>query len=175
MKLDMQSDNIEKVFSEVQEIMALCAKKHDVELSFASADNLPKAEFDRAKMIQVLTNLVSNAIKFTPKGGRVFVDVQKQDDDWVTSIRDTGIGIPKKALNKIFDRFYRVNRRGKQIPGTGLGLASVHKIVMMHGGRIEVESQVNQGSTFTVFLPLVAKSSSEKEDKLLESTVAAPG
>jgi PAS domain S-box-containing protein len=175
MKLDMQRNDIQKVLSEVHEIMALFAKKNDVELSFASADNLPKAEFDRAKIIQVLTNLVSNAIKFTPKEGRVFVDVQKQDDDWVTSIRDTGIGIPKKALNKIFDRFYRVKRPGKQIPGTGLGLAIVHKIVMMHGGRIEVESQVNQGSTFTVFLPLVAKSLSEKEDKLLENTIATPG
>jgi len=175
MKLDIQSYDIEKVLSEVHEIMSLYAKKHDIELWFVSDDNLPRAEFDRAKIIQVLTNLVSNAIKFTPQGGCVSVDVRKKDDDWVTSIRDTGIGIPKKALTKIFDRFYRVNRRGKQIPGTGLGLAIVHKIVMMHGGRIEVKSQVNQGTTFTVFLPLKTRSSSEKVDKFIENTIATPG
>ena len=87
------------------------------------------------------------------------------------------MGIPKEALPKIFERFYRVNRHGKQIQGTGLGLAIVHKIVMAHGGRIEVESEVNQGTTFTVFLPLDAKSPpealSEKADEFLESTVAA--
>jgi signal transduction histidine kinase len=177
-KLDIQSHDIKKVLSEVQETMTLFAKKHDVELSFASADDLSKAEFDRAKMIQVLTNLVSNAVKFTPEEGRISVNVRRRDSDWVISVSDTGMGIPKEALPKIFERFYRVNRRGKQIQGTGLGLAIVHKIVMMHGGRIEVESEVDQGTTFTVFLPLKAKSSpepsSEKEDELLENAVAAP-
>ena len=177
-KLDIQSHDINIVLSEVRDTMTLYAKKHDVELSFASADDLSKAEFDRAKMMQVLTNLVSNAVKFTPDGGRVSVDVQRRDADWVISVSDTGMGIPKDALPKIFERFYHVNRRGKQIQGTGLGLAIVHKIVMMHGGTIEVESQVDQGTTFTVILPLEVKSSpelsSEKEDELLENAVAAP-
>lgn len=176
-KLDIQSHDIKEVLSEVQETLTLFAKKHDVELSFASADDLSKAEFDRAKMIQVLTNLVSNAVKFTPEEGRVSVNVRRRDSDWVISVSDTGMGIPKEALPKIFDRFYRVNRRGKQIQGTGLGLAIVHKIMMMHGGRIEVESEVDQGTTFTVFLPLKAKSSPEpspeKVDELLENAVAA--
>ncbi len=156
--------------------MTLYAKKHATKLSFASADDLSKAEFDRAKVIQVLTNLVSNAVKFTPEGGRVSVDVQRRDADWVISISDTGMGIPKEALPKIFERFYRVNRQGKQIKGMGLGLAIVHKIVMLHGGTIEVESQVDQGTTFTVFLPLKAKSSPEPSpetaDELMENTVA---
>jgi signal transduction histidine kinase len=85
------------------------------------------------------------------------------------------MGIPEEALPKVFDRFYRVHRPGKQIQGTGLGLAIVKKIVMMHGGRIEVESEMDQGTTFTVFLPLAAKSMpevpSEKMDELLEKTV----
>jgi signal transduction histidine kinase len=177
-KLDIQSHDIKEVLSEVQETMALFAKKYDVELSFASADDLSKAEFDRAKVIQVLTNLVSNAIKFIPEGGRASVDVQRRDADWVISVSDTGMGIPKEALPKIFERFYRVNRRGKQIQGTGLGLAIVHKIVMLHGGRIEVESQIDQGTTFTVFLPLEVKTSpeppSETENELLENTIATP-
>ncbi|MGB2863779.1 MAG: ATP-binding protein [Sedimentisphaerales bacterium] len=174
-KLDIQSHNIEEVLSDVRDTMTLHAKKHDVELSFASADDLSKAEFDRAKVIQVLTNLVSNAVKFTPEGGRISVNVRRRDADWVISVRDTGMGIPKEALPKIFERFYRVNRRGKQIQGTGLGLAIVHKIVMLHGGRIEVESQVDQGTTFTVFLPLKAKSSPEPSpetaDELIEETL----
>ncbi len=177
-KLDIQSHDIKEVLSEVQETMTLFAKKHAVKLSFDSADNLSNAEIDRAKVIQVLTNLVSNAVKFTPEGGRVSVDNQRRDADWLISVSDTGMGIPKEALPKIFERFYRVKRRGKHIKGTGLGLAIVHKIVMLHGGTIEVESQVDQGTTFTVLLPLKAKSSPEpspeKEDELLENAVAAP-
>jgi PAS domain S-box-containing protein len=176
MKLDIQSNDIEKVLSEVQEIMTLCAKKSQVELLFTCSEDLPRAKFDRAKVIQVLTNLVSNAIKFTPEKGKVSVDVQHNDDDWIISVSDTGMGIPKEALPKIFERFYRVHRRGKEIQGTGLGLAIVHRIVMMHGGRIEVESEVDQGTTFTVYLPLDTKSSSEissgEADKFLENTVA---
>ncbi len=178
MKLDIQSHDIEEVFSEVQEMMILFAKKHGVELLFTFANDLRKAEFDRDKVIQVLTNLVSNAIKFTPEGGYVSVNVRNQYNNWVISVSDTGMGIPKEALPKIFEHFYRVNRPGKQIQGTGLGLAIVHRIVMMHGGTIKVESQVDQGTTFTVFMPLAIKSSpepaSETVDKLLENAIATP-
>jgi len=177
-KLDLQSHDIKEVLSEVQETMTLYAKKHGDKLSFASADDLSKAEFDRAKVIQVLTNLVSNAVKFAPEGGLISVDARLRGTDWVISISDNGMGIPKEALPKIFERFYRVTRQGKHIKGTGLGLAIVHKIVMLHGGRIEVESQVDQGTTFTIFLPLAAKSSPETlpetEDELLENAIAAP-
>jgi len=178
MKLQLESHDIEKILSEVYETMILYANKQQVELTFASAEKLPLAIFDRAKVIQVLTNLVGNAIKFTPEGGRVSVDIQRRDPDWLIRVSDTGMGIPKEALPRIFERFYRVNRRGKQIKGTGLGLAIVHKIVMMHGGRIEVESQVDKGTTFNVFLPLEVKSptesASEAKDELLENIVAAP-
>ena len=95
------------------------------------------------------------------------------------SVSDTGMGIPKEALSKIFDRFYRVNRPGKQIQGTGLGLAIVHKIVMLHGGTIEVESKVDYGTTFTIFLPLKVKSlpeqPSETVDEPLEDTITIRG
>jgi len=176
MKLDIQSNNIEEVVSEAHEIMALYTKKNEVELSFELAEDLPKAKFDRAKIIQVLTNLVSNAIKFTPEKGRVSVSIQHQNEELIITVSDTGMGIPKEALPKIFERFYRIDRPGKQIQGTGLGLAIVHKIVMMHSGRIEVESELARGTTFTIFLPLDPKSlpdvSSEKMDDVLEHTVA---
>lgn len=176
MKLDIQSNNIEEVVSEVYETMALHAKKNEVELSLESAEELPKAKFDRAKIIQVITNLISNAIKSTPEKGRVSVSIQHQNEELIITVSDTGMGIPKEALPKIFERFYRIDRPGKQIQGTGLGLAIVHEIVMMHSGRIEVESELDRGATFTIFLPLDPKSlpdvSSEKMDDVLEHAVA---
>jgi signal transduction histidine kinase len=175
MKLNMQENDIKEVVGEVHQTMALSAEKKGVDFSLELEDNLPRAIFDSDKIIQVLTNLISNAIKFTPEKGRVTVCVQHQSEDLVIRVSDTGMGIPREALPKIFERFYRVHRPGKQIQGTGLGLAIVKKIVMMHGGRIEVESEVDQGTTFTVFLPLAAKSipevPSEKMDELLEKTV----
>ncbi len=158
MNLDIQDNDIKEVVSEVHETMALYAKKNKVELSLELAEELSEAKFDRVKINQVLTNLVGNAIKFTPEKGKVSINVHLQNKELVISVSDTGIGIPKEALPKIFECFYRVNQRGKEIQGTGLGLAIVHKIVMMHSGRIEVESDVGQGTTFTVFLPLDLKS-----------------
>jgi signal transduction histidine kinase/FixJ family two-component response regulator len=177
-RLDIQSHDIKQMVLEVQEIMMLYADKRSIEMSFAFSDDLSKAKFDRAKIIQVLTNLVSNAVKFTPEKGRVSVIVQRRDSDWVISVSDTGMGIPKEELPKIFDPFYRINRPGQHVQGTGLGLAIVNKIVKLHNGLIEVESKVNHGTTFTIYLPLDIKSSSEpsseKVDELLENIVAAP-
>ena len=176
MKLDIQNNDIKEVVSEVHETMALYAKKNKVELSLELAEELCEAIFDRAKINQVLTNLVSNAVKFTPENGRVSINVQCQNEELVISVSDTGIGIPKEALPKIFECFYRVNQRGKQIQGTGLGLAIVHKIVMMHNGRIEVASELDQGTTFTVFLPLdrkpLQKNLSAKADEILNNSIA---
>jgi len=175
-KLDIHSNDIKEVALEVHEIIAFYAKKNEVKLSFEPAEDLPKAKFDRAQIILVLTNLISNAVKFTPEKGRVSVGIQHLNEELIITVSDTGMGIPKEALPKIFGRFYRVKRHGKQIQGTGLGLAIVHKIVMMHGGRIDVESEVDRGTTFTVFLPLEPKFlpdvPSEKRDEVLENTVA---
>ena len=175
MKFNMQENDVTKVVEDAYHTVLTFAKKRGVELSLELEGNLPRAIFDSDKIIQVLTNLISNAIKFTPEKGQVTVCVQHQSEDLVIRVSDTGMGIPKEALPKVFDRFYRVHRPGKQIQGTGLGLAIVKRIVMMHGGRIEVESEMDQGTSFTVFLPLAAKSMpevpSEKMDELLEKTV----
>jgi PAS domain S-box-containing protein len=176
MDLDIQNNDIKEVVTEIHETMALYAKKNKVELLLELADDLSEAKFDRLKINQVLTNLIGNAIKFTPEKGRVSINVQRRNEELVISVGDTGIGIPKDALAKIFECFYTVNQRGKQIQGTGLGLAIVHKIVMMHGGRIEVESEVSQGTTFTLFLPLdcepMQKLSPAKETEILENSIA---
>jgi PAS domain S-box-containing protein len=175
MNLNIQENDIGQIVSEVHETMALFAQKNKVELVSELPEDLPKAKFDRAKIIQVLTNLISNAVKFTPANGMASVNVRRQNDELVISVHDTGMGIPKEELPKIFERFYRVNRPDKQIQGTGLGLAIVHKIVMMHSGRIEVESEVDQGTTFTIFLPLNPKTNPAgflaKTDNILENTI----
>jgi PAS domain S-box-containing protein len=174
MKVNLQENDINEVVEEVQKTMLPSAKKKGIDILLELDNNLPKARFDRDKIIQVLTNLVSNAIKFTEQG-QVSIGVQQRDEELVIRVKDTGMGIPKDELPKIFDRFYRVQRPGTQIQGTGLGLAIVEKIVAMHGGRIEVESEVDQGTTFTVFLPLFAKPVPEfpsaEMDKLLENNL----
>jgi len=99
-------------------------------------------------------NLVDNAIKYTPEGGRVTLS-WRREDGWVrVDVSDTGVGIPPEDLPHIFERFYRVDKaRSRERGGTGLGLSIAQWIAHAHGGRIEVESQVGQGTTFTVWLP----------------------
>ncbi len=179
MNPNMELNDIGQVTKSVHDTMLLFAKKKGLDLSLELADNLPKAVFDSDKIVQVLTNLISNAIKFTPEGGRVSVCVEYQCEELVIRIGDTGMGIPKEHLPKIFEQFYRVPRPGLAIPGTGLGLPIVNKIVALHGGRIEVESEVDRGSLFTVFLPLNLKSVPEvpqmetKQDSLLEGSLSS--
>jgi len=114
---------------------------------------------DPQRMVQVLNNLVENAICYTPEGGRVVVSASRQEAGgrvWATvAVADTGMGIPEEELAHVFDRFFRgVEPRLMQISGTGLGLSIVREIVELHGGHVTVESRVGEGSTFTVWLPL---------------------
>ena len=175
MKFNMQFNDVSKVVQEVHKIMTLCAEKKGIDFSLELEDNLPKTRFDKDKIYQVLTNLVSNAIKLTPNHGHVSVSVQHQGEELAIRVNDTGMGIPKEALPRIFERFYCIPRPGKQIQGTGLGLAIVKKIVIMHGGRIEVESEIDYGTTVTVFLSLdtnrIPEVSSEEVDKILENAI----
>lgn len=159
--LNIQQNDIDQVLGEVYETMAPSARSKNVDISIEPAGGMGQGRFDRDKIIQAVTNLVGNAIKFTPEGGRVCLSVRCEAEELAISVSDTGIGIPRDCLGRIFDRFYRVPRPGDQVQGTGLGLAIVHKIVMMHGGRVEVESEQDHGTTFTIFLPLADKATSE--------------
>lgn len=111
-------------------------------------------EIDTDRLIQVIDNIMNNAIKYSPDGGTVTVRLIETHNHIILSITDEGIGIPRKDLNKIFDRFYRVDKaRARQQGGTGLGLAISREVLKAHGGSIWVESRENQGSTFYVSLP----------------------
>jgi len=109
---------------------------------------------DQSQIQSLIVNLVNNAIKYTPANGQVSVSIEYQDHQLVLSVADTGIGIPKKELTRIFSRFYRVHNPSLKVKGTGLGLAIVKRIVMKYDGRIDVESEVGRGTTFKVFLSL---------------------
>lgn len=107
-------------------------------------------------LLQLFIDLLDNAIKYTPAGGMISVKLKETEKEAVVSVSDTGIGIPAKHLPYIFERFYRVDKaRSRSLGSTGLGLAMVKHIVEAHGGRVEVESAVGEGTTFTVYLPLV--------------------
>ncbi len=176
MNFDLQENSIDGVIEDAYVTMRPYAEKRQVHMSMDVEGNLPRIVFDGDRMIQVLTNLISNAIKFTPEDGRVSISAVRRDDYLAVRVRDTGYGIPKESLTRIFDRFYRVPRPGKEIKGTGLGLAIVNKIVAGHGGRIEVESELGQGTTFTILLPLrvapVPEPLAQNSDEHLERTLA---
>jgi signal transduction histidine kinase len=123
-------------------------------LRLQAAEPLPAIPVDRDRVNQVFDNLLGNAIKFSPRGGTITIDVADAGDMLCISVVDTGVGIPPDKLDKVFDRFYQVDGSAtRRFGGAGLGLAIVRRIVEAHGGRIWVESQVGQGSAFRFTLP----------------------
>ena len=111
-------------------------------------------EIDTDKMTQVIDNILNNAVKYSPDGGKITVSMKTTDDQMILSISDQGLGIPKEDLPKIFDRFYRVDKaRSRAQGGTGLGLAIAKEIVKQHNGFIWAKSEYGKGSTFTIVLP----------------------
>ena len=111
-------------------------------------------EIDTDKMTQVIDNILNNAIKYSPDGGKITVTMKTTDDQMILSISDQGLGIPKQDLPRIFDRFYRVDRaRSRAQGGTGLGLAIAKEIIKQHRGFIWAKSEYGKGSTFTIVLP----------------------
>jgi signal transduction histidine kinase len=153
MKFDLILNNVTQTIRDAADTMKLFANKHKVNLLVNIAPEIGQAMFDHNRIIQVLTNLLSNAIKFTPENGKVTLEAVRQNNEIIITVADTGMGVPKDDLSKIFERFYRVKRPGKEIQGTGLGLPIVAQIITQHQGRILVDSEVGKGTTFTVYLP----------------------
>ncbi len=132
------------------------ANRASVTLSVEAPPDLPTLVGDGDRLAQVLTNLVDNALKFTPPGGAVTLRAGASRGEMHIEVEDTGKGIPPDALERVFDRFYQADpsRPGGEKHGAGLGLSIAHEIVQAHGGRIGVRSEVGRGTTFTVTLPL---------------------
>ncbi|HHW69941.1 MAG TPA: cell wall metabolism sensor histidine kinase WalK [Clostridiales bacterium] len=135
----------------------ILAEKRDIELTTTFSDEELVVDGDEMKLQQVIINIVDNAIKYTPDGGKVWIEVYKGLDSAIIKVTDTGIGIPKEDIQKIFDRFFRVDKaRSRSTGGTGLGLSIAHKIVLLHDGNIHVTSKEGKGTTFYIELPLKA-------------------
>jgi two-component system sensor histidine kinase VicK len=116
---------------------------------------------DKGRITQVIDNLMANAIKFSPEGGTIGIEVRETDQEVIMVISDQGIGVPHDKLDRIFDRFYQVDGSSKRrFGGTGIGLALVKRIVEAHKGRIWVTSEMKKGSSFFVTLPKADKAPS---------------
>lgn len=152
--LNISQVNLSEMIQDLLERLVPLAKKKNIHLVYESHREI-LAEIDQVKFSLALTNLVENAIKYTPEGGEVNVILQGDLQDAVITVQDTGIGIAKDEQSKIFERFYRTDKtRNRETGGTGLGLAITYKTVVMHNGSIVVESEEGKGSTFSVQIPL---------------------
>jgi signal transduction histidine kinase len=132
------------------------ARHKNISLSWkrSGSTGLYTVNGNETQLTSMFSNLVENAVKYTPSGGRVEVAARPNNNEVVVRVSDTGIGIPRENLVRIFERFYRVDKaRSKETGGTGLGLSIVRHVAENHGGRVSVESTLGEGSTFTIRLP----------------------
>jgi two-component system, OmpR family, phosphate regulon sensor histidine kinase PhoR len=159
LKLKMESFNIIKLVEDVFEIEHMIARERKIALEFATRTDKPIHVYaDKKRIMEVMSNLVVNGIKYGKKGGFVHVSFFDFDDHIVAEVRDNGIGIEKDQLHRIFERFYRVDKhRSREQGGTGLGLAIVKHIIEAHQQTINVKSQVDIGTTFNFTLAKAPK------------------
>ena len=150
MKQENINDLLEKILKRLQPIAAA----RNIEVVFESFRPV-NAEVDEVKLSLAITNLVENAVKYNIDGGWVHVSLNADHKFFYIEVADSGIGIPEESKEHIFERFYRVDKsHSREIGGTGLGLAIARNAVVMHRGAIKVYSQLGEGTTFTVRIPL---------------------
>lgn len=151
--------DINKIISSTKNRLKFLAEEKNIKVAFSKTNNLPQVKGDASELMQVFTNILSNAIKYSPANTQVTIKTtlehraETQEDLIVTEIKDDGEGIDKKHLPRITERFYRVDKmRSRKIGGTGLGLAITKHIINRHRGELKIESTIGEGSVFTVYL-----------------------
>jgi PAS domain S-box-containing protein len=161
-----ESLSLQEVIQRVVELMMTEAEAKKIDLQFSAPSEIPFIQADRNSMEGIFTNLISNAIKYTPEGGKVWITLGEEGGFVKADVSDTGIGIKKEDLPRIFDKFYRVKTtETRQIIGTGLGLSIVKSIVDAHLGSISVESDEGGGTTFTVLFPKESNLATCREER----------
>jgi len=155
-QLNREAVNVRELVSDMQEKYTFIASQQDIDLQISGLDQaLPNVYADLSLIERVLQNLLDNAIKFTPSGGKISLQISDQDDEVQISIADTGVGIPREEIPHLFDRYYTRSRsNGHEHVGTGLGLAIVKKILELHERTIQVKSELHKGTIFTFSLPV---------------------
>ncbi len=157
----------EEIIAQVLEVYQETAQKRGIELKNHVPGQLPPLSADKNDLIQMLTNLVDNGLKYTPRGGQVWVAAREIGTEsqpmLEIAIGDTGIGIAPAEQSKVFERFYRGSNNTAGSTGTGLGLAIIQELMTQHGGRVTLKSQVGQGSVFALQFPLTRPEGQEKE------------
>ena len=153
-KLNVKDTNVNEMVELILRRIRPIAQKRDIELTMVSMREV-YAEIDEVKMTMVITNLVENAVKYNRDHGKVRVTINSDLYNCYISVEDTGVGIPQDSLDKIYERFYRVDKsRSREVGGTGLGLSITKSIVLQHHGAIDVQSIEGEGTKFTVTVPL---------------------
>lgn len=159
-EVDFRMDRFDacQAVRKVYEAMRLDVAKHELALNLSLPAQPGWVWGDRDRIEQVIINITTNAVRYTAKGGSVEMSAALTDSEVLLSVTDTGIGIPKEDIPRIFDRFYRVDKaRSRALGGTGLGLSIAFEIVRRHNGRMEIQSEVGQGTTMTVHLPRMSE------------------
>ncbi len=156
MRLDKTSFDLREVINELRETMLLpLSKEKEIKLVETFPDDLPSIIADRAKLRRILLNLLSNALKFTGKGGRVEISAEHRDERVRVSVSDTGVGIAPEDVDRLFDKYEQTRSRATRgEKGTGLGLYITKQLVELHGSEINVKSEPGKGSTFSFTLPI---------------------
>ena len=161
--------DLRNVVSAAHDAVAWLLNTRSLDVAVDVPDHPVRLEVDPVELERMLVNLLTNAVKFTPDGGRVELRLTVDDLQATLTVADTGMGIPESEQDQLFTQFFRSSTATEQaVQGTGLGLTIVQAIVAMHGGTIEVESSAGQGTTFTVHLPYAASGSAlaDGEDTL---------
>jgi two-component system, OmpR family, phosphate regulon sensor histidine kinase PhoR len=152
-RLQINKVHVSQIIEESIAVLSQQAEQKEIIVHVDKPKELTVAA-DLTGVKQIIINLLANAINYTPKGGEVTILAEEEDERIHLMVKDTGIGIPEESLARIFERFYRVDKaRSRNTGGTGLGLAIVKHIVELHKGKIEVESEVNVGTTFHIYFP----------------------
>ena len=157
LSLDKETLSPQKLLNDVRQLFNPRALKQNVTLNVVADENIPNIHADHARMLQVLGNLIENALRYTPQNGSITLSAQQTDGNIQLSVRDSGEGLPSEQAAHIFDRFYRVDpSRQRESGGSGLGLAISKSIVESHGGKIWAESKEGEGLKVFISLPTVS-------------------
>ncbi len=154
MQFQVKLFDLVELLDECISLMQSKAQEKDIRIQLTADSGLPQVKADRDKIKQVALNLLSNAIKYNRSSGQITITVEAPDDEMIFHVSDSGIGINEEGLSHLFEKFYRAPGAERSVQGTGLGLSICKRIVEAHHGTIDVHSQVGEGTTFNVHLPL---------------------